>query len=374
MATVREYIEAPAEAFRAQGVAEAESLALKLAISRLRYGFGLADFLLFDLVNRPQSTWRDYVRQHHVNKLHDILNPPLPNLARDKVLTLERAAARGVSITPVLAVVGRSAACSCAGRFPMLNDASAFTAAAVDWPDHLFAKPVSGAFGQGAMAFSRHGKEWSGPSQTLTSQQLADALLSHPDPTGVVVQQRFSNHPDMYPITANNGLSATRIITALTEDGPEILATVQKILGKPALTDNFAGGYSGHLLCPVDPDSGRLTGVAYGRNPGQRHLLTHFERHPGTGRSWAGFALPHWPELIEQAKRAALAFPEFPLPGHDIALTDRGPLFLETNTHWFAMLPQLAMGGMRPRLKTLVPRLAISSAAKAAALRVLDGG
>jgi hypothetical protein len=97
MATVRGYIEAPAEAFRARGVAEAENLALKLAISRLRYGFGLADFLLFDLVNRPQSTWRDYVRQHHVNQLHDILNPPLPNLARDKVLTLERAAAGGVS-------------------------------------------------------------------------------------------------------------------------------------------------------------------------------------------------------------------------------------------------------------------------------------
>jgi hypothetical protein len=161
----------------------------------------------------------------------------------------------------------------------------------------------------------------------------------------------------MYPITANNGLSATRIITALTEDGPEILATVQKILGKPALTDNFAGGYSGHLLCPVDPDSGRLTGVAYGRNPGQRHLLTHFERHPGTGRSWAGFALPHW--LHQERRRwlgSAARQPLWKRP-----LCDKRPLV--------AMCA--ARDGECVQTQDADSRLQYRTAA--AALRVLDG-
>src|SRR5690606_25451273 len=97
---------------------------------------------------------------------------------------------------------------------------------------------------------------------------------------------------------AEYGLAATRVITALCEDGPEVVVTVQKVLTKPALSDNFSGGFSGHLLAPVEAGSGKLR-AAYGRRPEHRYLLTRFSHHPSTGTAFEGFELPQWPALIE---------------------------------------------------------------------------
>jgi hypothetical protein len=220
------------------------------------------------------------------------------------------------------------------------------------------------------MAFSRREGGWHDGDVQYTPERLAGILLSLRDPTGVLVQPRVANDPAFQSINASFGLAATRVITAMTEDGPQILAIIQKILGKPALSDNFSRGFSGHLIAGVDPASGRL-GTAYGRQPGHRHLLTRFDAHPALGTDLAGFRLPQWPALLDLAARVANAFPELPLPGHDLAIAEQGPLFLETNTYWVAALPQLAVGGLRPRLEALIPRLAVSRTVKDAALRAI---
>jgi len=368
---LRRLAEFSAEALEAGGPRVAAALTARLAMGRLRFGFGMDEFLLFDLPNRSSSDWADYIREesHNATMLR-ILHPPPARIARDKVLSLERMAAKGLAITPVLAIVGRDPLYRCEARFPLLADRDAIVAASRDWPDQLFVKPVSDSYGRGVMAFTRNEGGWHDGSALWSPQKLAEILLFSAEPTGVLVQPRIVNDPALRPINADFGLAATRIITALTEDGPEIVAVIQKILGRPALSDHFSSGFSGHLVGTVDLKSGCL-GAVYGRSAGHRHLLTQFDSHPGTGAVFAGFELPHWPELIELAKQAALAFPELPLPGHDLAITEDGPLFLETNTYWVAALPQLAIGGLRPRLKELIPRLAVSKDVKAQALRAI---
>lgn len=56
--------------------ARAPEIIGKLIDARLRYDLGPVDFFLYDLVNRPRSTWRDYLREHpHNNRMLRILHP-----------------------------------------------------------------------------------------------------------------------------------------------------------------------------------------------------------------------------------------------------------------------------------------------------------
>jgi hypothetical protein len=345
----------------------------KVIDGRLRHHIGPIDFLLYDLINRPRATWRDYLREHpHNDRMLRILHPfDVEFVVRDKLLSSERFAEHGVAQVPILAVVGRDPGHGCRGFFPMVHSVDDIVAAMPDWPDAVFVKPVSGSFGEGALVLTRDGAEWLEGDRRSNARQVAETLLGYRDPKGVLVQPRYANDHRMAGISCGLGLCATRIVTAVTEDGPELVVAIHKMIGKDAIADNFSGGMTGNLVCGVDLDSGRLR-TAYGRRGANRFLLTRYSEHPATGARIDGFELPHWQETRALALRAATAFPELPLLGHDIAITDRGPLLLEANSHWRISLPQLARGGMRPVLRELLPRLAVSAHKKAAALAALD--
>lgn len=352
--------------------ARAPEILSKLVNARLNHRMGPYDFFLADLFNRPQTTWSEYLReQPHTDRMLRALHPPADEaITRDKLLAAERAEQAGVPSIPTLAIVGRQASYPCAGIFPMLNDHEAVLKALAQWPDEIFVKPVSGSFGQGVMALKRQGEGWHDGTSAIDAGAAADGLLGSKEVTGLIVQPRLRNDPAMAPISSGEGLCATRIITALTTDGPEIVAVIHKMLGRDAIADNFSGGMTGNLICGVDPKTGRL-GVAYGRTPGHRFLLTRFDRHPATGQALTGFELPHWPATREVAFAAARVFPDLPLLGHDVAITGEGPLFIESNTHWRISLPQLAVGGLRPVLRRLIPRLAVPEAKRSAALAAI---
>lgn len=382
LSKVRGYAEIAAEAVRARPFEVPFTMA-KVAYANLRYDLGPDAYFLFDLDHRPMSTWRDYLRwKPHMRNVLWALHLGRGDMVKDKVLTSERCLAGGVRAVPITAIVGRDHALHpTEGRFAMLDSEAQVVAAMPDWPDRIFVKPVGGSFGLGVMAAVRDGGGWRDhEDHLLTPEALACRLLgysAHPDPAvsaraapGVLVQPRVPNHPALAPIGGEFGLSAARIITALTETGPEVLLAAQKIFGFPALADNFQGGFSGHLVAVVDHMTGQLR-TTYGRRPGYRHLTASFDHHPRTGAAMAGFQLPYWSEVMDQARRAALAFPELPLLGHDIAIAPDGPMFLETNAYWQINLPQLAAGGLRPILADIIPRLAAEPGRKARALAAL---
>ena len=371
-AVVGDYARITREAFAYEALRTPEILG-KTLDARLRYNLGPVDFFLYDLMNRPRSTWREYLREHpHNDKMLRILHPfDVEFVVRDKVLASERFVAHGVPIAPITAVVGRRSGPPCNGDFPMLGDVEAVMAAMPAWPDRLFVKPVSGSYGEDTMALQRDGEGWIESGRRLSARELAERLLGSGDPTGVLVQPRIANDSRMAGISCGVGLCATRVVTALTVDGPEVFVAAHKVLGSDAVADNFRKGMSGNLVCPVDIRTGRL-GVAYGRRAGGRFLLDRYTHHPATRQRLEGFKLPHWEAVIDLAKKASLAFLELPFLGHDIAITGDGPLMLETNSHWRITFPQLARGGLRTAFRELIPRLATSEEKKAAALAALD--
>ena len=68
------------------------------------------------------------------------------------------------------------------------------------------------------------------------------------------------------------------------------------------------------------------------------------EPHPDTGEAILGTPIPDWPRLVELVMAAAPVFAGIRTQFWDIALTDRGPVFLELNFGGDLNLAQLANG------------------------------
>jgi len=351
-------------------------VAAKLGWCRARHGLGPRDFFDFELRRRPPSTWRDYLSDvPHMRRIMRALHPePLVQLANDKVLSTERLMERDVPVAPVYVVAGRDTnRHPTGGRIAVVNDDAALRQWLTNAPDRLFCKPATGTFGSGVFRAHRAGADWRVGDTLMSPATLASHLLAQDDRSGTLVSPELRNHPALAPITADLGLSATRVYTARTTTGIEIFCTIQKVMTAPALADNFHDGTTGHLLCFVDPKSGCIT-RAYGRDPDDQIRLSTYETHALTGAHFAGFSIPFWHEILEVARTATEAMPELPLPGLDIAMTETGPVVLESNAYCFALAPQLQFGGLRPILENLLPRLAIDSKRRNEALSALRSG
>lgn len=348
-------------------------VAAKLGWCRARHGLGPRDFFDFELRHRPPSTWRDYLSDvPHMRRIMRALHPePLVRLANDKVLSTERLMEWGVPVAPVYVVAGRDIdRHPTGGRIAVVNDAAALRRRLANAPDRLFCKPATGTFGSGVFRAHRAGADWLVGDTLMSPATFANHLLAQDDRSGTLVSPELRNHPALAPIAADLGLSATRVYTALTTTGIEIFCTIQKVMTTPALADNFHDGTTGHLLCFVDPESGCIT-RAYGRDPDDQIRLSTYETHALTGAQFTDFPIPLWNEILEVARAATEAMPELPLPGLDIALTETGPVVLESNAYCFALAPQLQFGGLRPILENLLPRLATDSKRRNDALSAL---
>jgi hypothetical protein len=93
------------------------------------------------------------------------------------------------------------------------------------------------------------------------------------------------------------------------------------------MIDNVVHGTTGNLYGPVETETGKV-----------QRLIQHtgFDeveetRHPDTGETLVGFALPDWEEMKALCRKAADSFYGFRLQAWDIALTDRGPMLVEFN-------------------------------------------
>lgn len=355
--------------------AAAPAIATKLVMARGLYGIGAARFLMLGMYDQAIQRWPE-----SMSYFKDI-EPGLRTLnwqgdsrrlTVDKLITTERFAKTHIPTARLIGVIGRDAAAHPhEGLFSILSTVDEVAATLASATDRLFVKPATGWRGQGAMGPERREGLWSVRDERLTDLELATRLLATAPPSGLLLQERLRSHPALEPIGGRLGLGCVRMNTALTTTGPEFLFAFCKIMGNEGLVDNFAGGKYGNLAAGVDKECGTLTRV-YGRKQGRQYLIEQIDTHPITGAKLVGFQLPLWTEVVKLAKRTAAAFPESPLVGADIAITDEGPRVIEIQSDWESNISQLTYGaGLRPLLREVVPRLAVPDDIKQQAMRCM---
>lgn len=138
---------------------------------------------------------------------------------------------------------------------------------------------------------------------------------------GYLIQHRLSPHSEIAAI-AGPTLSTVRMMVLDAGQGPQLLRATWRVPVGDYGADVL---WRGNMMADVDVETGVAVRAVRGRGL-TRELV---DAHPGSGAAVVGAALPCWAEARALALRAAAAFPELPLTGWDVAITDRGPVIIE---------------------------------------------
>lgn len=205
----------------------------------------------------------------------------------------------------------------------------------------MFAKPIWGSFGRGAMAFRSLAGE--GSLRTLSGTTIpvdeAIATIDSHAPHGYLFQELLSPCPTLQKVCGPR-LTGVRLIVLMSRGRPKVFRAVWKVPTGTNYSDNFMQGRTGNLIGSISVSDGKLIRVIQGSTQGPREI----ERHPDTQIAFSDVTIPNWKEVLRLAETAALFFPGLRLQNWDVALSDSGPILLEVNVEGSLDLPQIADG------------------------------
>jgi alpha-L-glutamate ligase-like protein len=226
-------------------------------------------------------------------------------------------------------------------------------------PSSFVIKPNAGMGGGGIIIiFGRNKKgNWVRADKTEVSvkelrkhvQDILDGSFSPANaPDVALIEQRVKNHPDLKPYSVR-GIPDIRIIVYN-------LVPVMAMLRLPTVeSGGKANLHAGGVGLGVDLVRGTTTTATY-----RGRLIDVL---PNTRQSVTGIRLPHWPDILLIASRAAQAV-GLAFAGVDIAIDrDDGPILLEVNAHPGLDIQLANMAPLRSRLKR-VEDLKVAAPAK----------
>ena len=133
---------------------------------------------------------------------------------------------------------------------------------------------------------------------------------------------------------SDSGVNTVRVITQVNKKSEVEILGARLRVSVNNHVDNLA---SGNIAAAIDLKTGKVNG------PGIYSDITkeNVPVHPVSGIILNGFQIPHWEEIIDMAKAAALHRPENKSIGWDVVITETGPELLEGNHNWCKILWQL---------------------------------
>lgn len=207
----------------------------------------------------------------------------------------------------------------------------------VDYDFDGFCKIVSGECGNSVFRLSCKDGQLSGEVDNMESlKKLIGKSM-------FVVQKRLEQHPAISAVYPHS-INTIRLITCMSPSGKiSVIPSVIRFGANGNVVDNwFAGG----LAVAID-DNGVMKGNGIYEFP--INGVIEAERHPDTNIKFEGIEIPYYKEAVETASKLHRFFYGIPCIGWDIAITDRGPVFVEGNDNFEISLNQAVHGGLRDK-------------------------
>lgn len=196
-------------------------------------------------------------------------------------------------------------------------------------PFRVCFKPAMGGQGKGFFAvevWKDHNGIWlhdlakSGSTQTL-DKFVAESL--EPEfGEGYLLQRYVEQHAVLAKLNPSS-VNTLRIWVLQDKREITIRGAILRVGRRGSTTDNTS---TGGLRALVDIKTGLVGTISPATNFPEE--TTH---HPDTGVAIAGVILPFWPETLAVAKEALRVLPRLNFTGLDIAITESGPVLIETN-------------------------------------------
>lgn len=200
------------------------------------------------------------------------------------------------------------------------TDAETFKAFLAQYPD-IIAKPLNGSSGVGIERFTS--EHWAGREDAFL-QELLEKEIG-------IIEERVIQHPRMMEMCPTS-VNTIRIATLLGDKKQGIVYAFLRI-GNGNVMDNVD---QGGMAARVDLDSGRLLTV------GADKQGNTYTEHPQTHTPIIGFEVPFFEEAKAMCLKAAQKVPQMRFVAWDVAITEKGPLFIEGNSFPSHAVPQFA--------------------------------
>ncbi len=191
----------------------------------------------------------------------------------------------------------------------------------LDGLENCIYKPLEGSSGQGIVKFRR--PDWEGGEDAFRLRLLKMGKA--------VVEEMVIQHPTMAAMCPTS-VNTIRIATMLGDRKEGIVYAFIRI-GNGKVMDNVD---CGGMAARVDLDSGVLKTVAADK------AGNVFEKHPMTQTPIVGFQVPFWEEAKAMCLEAMRRVPQVRFVAWDVAITEKGPLFIEGNSFPSHAVPQFA--------------------------------
>jgi hypothetical protein len=203
-----------------------------------------------------------------------------------------------------------------------------------DW--NLFCKLVDGECGNGIFKLKIHRGDIFINGDLVDKETLAKRLKSG----RCLLQDIIKQHPKMSGLHPQSANTIRLVSVKSLKDGViRVFPSILRIGTGESIVDNTS---QGGLAVGVDLETGRLK--QYGFYKPQFGLKTEF--HPDSNIRFTDFVIPYFEEVKKQAIYFHSMLPGMQSVGWDIAIGEKGPVFVEGNENWEINGPQICNGGL----------------------------
>ena len=185
----------------------------------------------------------------------------------------------------------------------------------------LIGKPLEGSSGQGIRKYTE--EDWKDGPEAFLKRLREDGIG--------ILEEIVVQHPKMASLCPTS-VNTCRIATLLGDKQQGIVYAFLRI-GNGKVMDNVD---CGGMAARIDLESGKLLTV------GADKQGNTFIKHPMTNTSLIGFTIPYWEEAKAMCLEAAQKVPQMRFVAWDVAITEKGPTFIEGNSFPSHAIPQFA--------------------------------
>ena len=286
------------------------ALLIKSVYLMLRYGYGMADFVNYELYKKNKAECLAYVSTKEENTFYEKVSPS----AYKKRYTVKPA---------------------------FLADFAAYT-------KRDFIVPAEAGYEATAAFLERHSVFMSKPYDGLaghdvTKEYTADitdkkAFYDRAVENRLFFEELVRQHPDLN-VLCPASVNTMRVMTFNDHGIPRILWMGLRVGNGVNAVDNF---HAKGMGVNIDVETGKLCGDGIDKD------LNHFSEHPVTHVRYDGFQIPYFAEAKEMVLKAALESDKILVVGWDVAISENGPVIIEGNRRPGFDLPQVLAGrGLR---------------------------
>jgi len=204
----------------------------------------------------------------------------------------------------------------------------------------IFLKPATSGSGMGAFRAKVAGDHLLVDSREIDEDKFFTMLFANGRYDCYLVQPLIIQHPLLTRINPSS-VNTIRIDTLVIDDNIVHNGAYFRIgTGTSHVDNNSQGG----LWCAIDLETGKLAPTAMTMTKFGRHS---FRTHPVTGCKFEGITLPYWEETKQVVCSGARVLLPMRSLGWDVAITEHGPVLVETNQDYAIALLQEAVQGLR---------------------------